>query len=146
VIRDAASLTIERPVEEVFAFVSDAANEPRWHTDVLAVSATSAGRVGVGSTFRWVVDFMGRKDMDVEVTQLDPGRREVLRARSGPMLPTITYLFEPANGATRFTRQVEVEPRGLMRLMEPMMRGMIGKRNRQFVGNLKRVLETREQP
>ncbi len=142
-IQATASQTIDRPIQDVFAFVSDAANEPRWHTDVLEVHPSSDVPVAPGATSRWVVEFMGRKDMQMRVAELKPNQREVLQATSGPMLPTITYLFEPDNGGTRFTRKVEVQPAGLLRLMEPMMRGMVTKRNAGFVANLKRVLETK---
>ena len=114
-IRIAASQTIARPIEDVFAFVSDATNEPKWHTDVLEVSRTSNGPLGAGSTFRLVVDFMGRKDMHVRVAGFEPNRREIIQATSGPMLPMITYLFEAHDSGTRFTRSVEVQPAGLFR-------------------------------
>ncbi len=54
---------------------------------------------------------------------------------------TITYLFEAADGGTRFTRRVQIESSGLMRLILPFMRVMIAKANAGFVANLKRVLE-----
>ena len=28
---------IDRPVQDVFAFVSDPTNEPKWHTDILEI-------------------------------------------------------------------------------------------------------------
>src|SRR6266542_3615823 len=148
-IRAAASQVIRRPVGEVFAFATDATNEPRWHTDVLEVAPTSptaSGPAAAGATYRWVVDFMGRKDMHMRVVQVEPDRREVLQATAGPMLPTLTYTFEPQDGGTTFTRTVEIEPRGFMRLMAPMLRGMVAKRNAQFVANLKRVLEAEHVP
>jgi uncharacterized protein YndB with AHSA1/START domain len=141
-IRIAASQTIARPIEDVFAFVSDATNEPKWHTDVLEVSRTSNGPAGAGSTFRWVVDFMGHKEMHVRVVGFEPNRREIIQATSGPMLPMITYLFEAHDSGTRFTRSVEVQPAGVFRLMQPMMRGMMAKRNAGFLENLKHVLES----
>jgi carbon monoxide dehydrogenase subunit G len=59
----------------------------------------------------------------------------------GPMQPTLTYLLEPADGGTRFTRRVQIKISGIMRVMEPLMRLMTPKRNADFVANLKRVLE-----
>jgi uncharacterized protein YndB with AHSA1/START domain len=141
-IRIAASQTIARPIEDVFAFVSDATNEPKWHTDVLEVSRTSNGPAGAGSTFRWVVDFMGHKEMHVRVVGFEPNRREFIQATSGAMLPMITFLFEAHGGGTRFSRSVEVQPAGLFRLMQPMLRGMMAKRNAGFLENLKHVLES----
>jgi hypothetical protein len=42
---------------------------------------------------------------------------------------------------TTFTRRIQIEASGVMGLMLPLMRPMIGKRNAGFVANLKRVLE-----
>lgn len=47
----ARSITINRPVAEVFAYVSDVSNEPAWHTDVLEARQTSEGPIGIGTTF-----------------------------------------------------------------------------------------------
>lgn len=137
-----SSIDIGRSVEDVFAFVTNPRNEPRWHTDVQEATVTSEGPIGVGTTSRWVLRFLGRKEGIMEVTAYDPPNKAELTARSGPMKPTITYLFEPVDGGTRFTRRVDVEPGGPFRLMAPMMRRQIPRRNGQFLVNLKRVLET----
>ena len=84
---------------------------------------------------------MGVSEGDTEVVAFETNRREVMRGVMGPMQPTLTYLFEPADGGTRFTRRVQIKVSGMMRLMEPLMWLMTPKRNRRFVANLRRVLE-----
>jgi uncharacterized protein YndB with AHSA1/START domain len=136
------SVTINRPVEEVFAYVTDTSNDPAWHTDVLEARKTSEGPIGLGTT--WHSRFkpsMGISEGDMEVVAFEPGRREVLRGVIGPMEPTLTYLFEPAGSGTRFTRRIQIKISGMMRLMEPLMRLMTPKRNAGFVANLRRALE-----
>jgi uncharacterized protein YndB with AHSA1/START domain len=136
-----STVVINRPVEDVFAFVSDQTNEPKWHTDVLEVHRASGDPIGPGSTSVWVIKLMGRKEFTMEVTGFEQNRRVELTTRKGVMKPTLTYRFEPADGGTRFTRRVDVQPDGLFRIMEPMMRGMVQKGNDRFVQNLKGVLE-----
>jgi uncharacterized protein YndB with AHSA1/START domain len=136
------SVAINRPVEEVFAYVTDTSNDPAWHTDVLEARKTSEGPIGLGTT--WHSRFkpsMGISEGDMEVVAFEPNRREVLRGVIGPMEPTLTYLFEPAGSGTRFTRRIQIKISGMMRLMEPLMRLMTPKRNAGFVANLRRVLE-----
>jgi len=41
--------TVERPVDEVFAFVADIENEPRWHTDILETERLTEGDVKEGT-------------------------------------------------------------------------------------------------
>jgi uncharacterized protein YndB with AHSA1/START domain len=136
------SVTIDRPVEEVFAYVTDTSNDPTWHTDILEARKTSEGTIGMGTT--WHLRFkpaMGVSEGDTEVVAFETNRREVMRGVMGPMQPTLTYLFEPADGGTRFTRRVQIKVSGMMRLMEPLMWLMTPKGNRRFVANLRRVLE-----
>jgi len=138
----ARSITINRPVAEVFAYVSDVSNEPAWHTDVLEARQTSAGPIGIGTTFLIrVKPSMGVSEGETEVIGFELNRKQVLRGEMGSMRPTITDLFELADGRTKFTRRVQIEASGLMRLMLPLVRPMIGKSNTGFLANLKRVLE-----
>jgi uncharacterized protein YndB with AHSA1/START domain len=142
VIDTSDSVTINRPVEEVFAYVTDTANDPAWHTDVLEARKTSEGPIGMGTT--WHSRFkpsMGISEGDMEVVAFEPNRMEVMRGDVGPMHPTLTYLFEPADGGTRFTRRVQIRISGVMRVMEPLMRFMTPKGNARFLANLKQVLE-----
>ena len=140
-ITASSSIEIAKPVAEVFAFVADCRNEPKWHSD--AVEASSEGPLAVGTKQRWLIKFMGKREMMMEVTRLEPNALEELTARTAlmGMAPTITYSFEQAGSGTRFTRSVRMDPQGMGKLMKPMMRGMVPKRNAQFVRNLKKALE-----
>jgi uncharacterized protein YndB with AHSA1/START domain len=137
-----ASITIDRPVEDVFAYVTDVTNDPAWHTDVLEAAKTSEGPVGVGTV--WHAKFkpsMGISEGDMEVVTFEPNRSQVMRGEIGPMHPTLTYLLEPSDGGTKFTRQVQIKVSGMMKVMQPMMAMMLPKQNKGFLANLKRVLE-----
>lgn len=141
-IDTSGSVTINRPVEDVFNYVTDMSNDPSWHTDVLEARKTSEGPVGVGTT--WHSRFkpsMGVSEGDMEVVAFEPNRMEVLRGVIGPMQPTLSYMLEPIDGGTRFTRRIQIKVSGMMRVMEPLMRLMTPRRNASFLANLKRVLE-----
>jgi uncharacterized protein YndB with AHSA1/START domain len=136
------SIVINRPIADVFAYVIDATNDPAWHTDILEAQKTSQGPIGKGTT--WHVRFkpaMGISEGNMEVVDFEPNRLEVQRGAMGPMRPTLTYMVEPDNGGTKFTRRVQMRISGFMRVMSPLMKVMTAKGNRQFLANLKRVLE-----
>jgi hypothetical protein len=59
----------------------------------------------------------------------------------GKMAPTVTNICEPDGQGTRVTRRIDLEPPGLMRVMSPLIKGMITKSNDGFLLNLKRLLE-----
>ena len=50
------SIVIHRPADEVLQFVADSSNDPKWHTTVVEVRRTSAGPIGLGSTFEGTYD------------------------------------------------------------------------------------------
>ena len=136
------SITIDRPVEGVFAYVTDVTNDPRWHTDVLEARKSTEGPVGVGTV--WHTKFkptMGISEGDMEVVAFEPNRKQVMEGDIGPMHPTLTYLLEPSDGGTKFTRHVQISVSGWMKIMSPMMGMMLPKQNKGFLANLKRVLE-----
>jgi uncharacterized protein YndB with AHSA1/START domain len=135
-------IRINRPVENVFAYVTDIVNDPSWHTDILEAKRTTEGPIGVGTTYEVrIKPSMGVSGGIVEVVEFEPTRKQVLRSEMGRMRPTVTYLFEPADGGTNFTRRVQIELSGPIRLMQPFIRAMGKKRNTAFLANLKRVLE-----
>lgn len=135
--------TVERPVDEVFAFVADMENEPRWHTDIVEAERLTEGEVGEGTTYR--VQFrsqpMSPPEGTVEIVEVEPDRRIVSRSDMGNMKPELTHIFEEMNGGTKVTRRIQIETSGLMTLMSPMMKMMVRRRNVEFLDNLKRLLE-----
>ena len=140
---------IERPVEDVFAYVSDPRNEPKWHTQILQVRPIDGGASESGPPrawsqgSRWVVTarFFGRMESEVEVTAFEPNRRIEFTTRTGPVLPVATCLLEPDDGGTVFTRRTEIPVRGVYRLLKPLIQRDTSRRQGMFVKNLKNILE-----
>jgi carbon monoxide dehydrogenase subunit G len=135
------NISIARPSDEVFSYIADIRNDPRWHTDVLEVQSSS-DVVGIGTVFSVKVKpSMGVSEGTMTVSRLEQGKLVEFRGRMGKMEPTVTNICEPDPQGTRVTRRVEIGPPGLMRLMTPLMKRMIGKSNDGFLANLKRLLE-----
>jgi uncharacterized protein YndB with AHSA1/START domain len=144
-ISASASTEIERPVSEVFRFATDPTNDPVWHTDMVRGLLEPPGPPAKGQVLYATYHAFGRTaDAVADVTVFEPDRRVVYTYRTPTfgLKPTITYLFEPLGDRTRFTRGVNAEPSGLVRLLAPLMAGQIAKRNARFVQNLKRTLES----
>lgn len=74
-----ASAVVAAPPGEVFDFLSDPANLPRWQTGIVSADRTSPDPVGVGSTARVVRELAGqRMAVDLAITAYEAGRRLVL--------------------------------------------------------------------
>lgn len=86
---------------------------------------------------------MGTAEADMEVVSFEPNRVLTMKDEVGPMHPTLTYRFEPADGGTKFTRRVQIRVSGWMKFTQPVMGMMVPKQNKGFLANLKRVLEQR---
>lgn len=130
--------------EEVFRFVTDPANEPTWHTDVTEAQLVGGGTLGPGRELRYVFPFAGRRtEGSAKVVAFEPGQLVRLQFTGAPMNldPLITLAVERAGDGSNFTRTVEIEPHGFMRMLAPMLRGFVAKRNTGFVANLRRRLE-----
>jgi uncharacterized protein YndB with AHSA1/START domain len=69
-------IIIHRPVEEVFDFVADERNEPRYNPRMLDVELITDGPIGLGTRFRVELMTGGRTmPMTIEFTGFDPPRR-----------------------------------------------------------------------
>lgn len=136
------TMRIDRPVEKVFPYLADVANDPSWNTDVLEARQVNGGTLGKGTRFHVRnKPSMGVSDGNAEIIDFEPNRRQVVEVNYGRMRPRITHLFESAGGTTTVTRRVQFELPGMMRLMQPLVRRMARTRNATFLANLKRVLE-----
>ena len=136
-------IVIYRPVEEVFDFVADERNEPRYNPRMCDAEQISEGPIGLGARFRTELETMGRTmPMIVEFTGYERPRRLASVTRSSMMETEGALTFESAPGGTRMRWSWEVRPRGALRLMAPLV-GVIGRRQEQSIwGNLKRLLES----
>lgn len=142
-VRSSESVEIARSPGDVFAYVADLRNEPSWHVDVASVPPETDPVPVVGTTYPVTfTPFMGKTAGTYTAVEVVPGSKVVWDADLAGIRPRITYTVEPAGSGTRFTRSVVMKPGGLKVLMTPMMALMVPRRNKVFVANLKRVLES----
>ena len=137
-----ASVVISRPVDEVFAYMTDVRNWPQWNSAMLEGEPTSEGPVGVGTTGRGVSQFLGRRvEWASEVTEYEPNRKVELKITMGPTSMEQSLTFEPVEGATRFTLVGEGETGGFFKLAEPVVNRMSRRQMEGSLANLKDILE-----
>jgi uncharacterized protein YndB with AHSA1/START domain len=138
------TITIARPVGDVFAFLADAENDKQWRGGVIEMTRTSGQ--GVGATYRQIVAGPGgrRIDADVEITEFVPDRRIAFRTTKGPVRPTGSYDLQADDGRTVVTFSLAVELGGVKKLMAPMVTKTM-KSEVAALTELKRVLESRSQ-
>ena len=136
-------ITISRPVEEVFDFVADERNEPRYHAHMVRAEQISEGPIGEGTRFHTELRTMGRTmPMVVEFTGYERPSRLASATRSSMMETEGALTFEPVPEGTRMLWSWDVRPRGAMRLMAPLVAAIGRRQEREIWGSLKRLLES----
>ena len=139
-----ASVVIDRPVEEVWKFISDWSNAPKWMPSALQVKQTSAGPLGVGTTIqsRWSSRLLSQGAS--RVSEYEPGRKITLENTSPRLIRGSSESFglENVEGKTKLNSAWELKINGFYRLVEPLLVGRLRKSNEVMVSNVKRVLES----
>jgi uncharacterized membrane protein len=118
VIRD----TVRRPAAEVFDRMADLRNEPSWNSRVTRVELLSDEPIAQGS--RFVVTNRGR-DHETVISVYEPSGRLRFDVSGAQMDLTVTCEFVEASGETSLTETFDVRPKGVLKLLLPLMAPMV---------------------
>jgi uncharacterized protein YndB with AHSA1/START domain len=140
------TVVIDRPIEEVFAYVTDQTNTPRWQAGLMEVKRTTTGAIGIGTKHTLVRKFMGRRmEADNEYVAYEPHSLVTFRTTSGPAL-VASYHFDAVPGGTRLTSRVELQGAGLFGLLEPVVGAALRREMKAALPALKALLEEASRP
>ena len=111
------TITINRPVDEVFTFLADGRNAKLWRSGVLDVDLVSGA--GLGARYSQGVRGPGGRRIaaDYEVTEFEPNSRIAFRATAGPVRPTGSFTFEGMGTGTVLTFKLDAALGGLQKLL-----------------------------
>lgn len=138
------SIEIRRPVEAVFAFVSDPRNEPQWEETVKEVRVTPDGPPAVGTQVTAVASLLGVKlEVTSQITALEPNRSYSIKGSSGPGWMEATMCFEAVGEGTRLSLTFQSEPGGLFKMAGPLLASQAKKQMETDLQWLKELLEAR---
>jgi len=137
-----AEVTINRPVDEVFAVIADLQKAPDWEIGVLNVNVTAAGPVEVGTTFTKTLK-MGPSKVDGKChnTRFEDGQVLAFALDSGPLDCVGEFTVEAVSEGTRLRSTGSGRLHGPFRLMTPMMGARVKRDGQREVENLKALLE-----
>ena len=143
-------VTVERIVQRspgvVFDFVArhHFDNHPRWDPDLLEMSQTSPGPVGVGTTARVLRrQGRGRVEGTATVVEYEPDRRAAWDVRFGAFrLHQRTELVpEQSGAATRLRLSIDTSAQGPLRVIVPLLRGRFRKTMTRSLSTIATLLE-----
>ena len=132
------TIRIQRPVAEVFTFLSDFENIPKWNYYVLEVRKLSNGPIGVGTTYHQV-----RKtdEQDFRIIELEQNHVVTVKTlpQSSPNLQMKFTLYDEGN-ATLIRDEWKLDT-GRPALLERLAAGKIKSAVAENLAKLKELLE-----
>jgi len=141
------SIVIERPVEEVFAFLTDARNNRLWQARAGLQASRQAPEdlVGVGTRITETRHWLGRQTEGTsEVTEYEPNKKYTRRHILGSSpIKAGSWLFEPVAAGTKCTFTALIQAGGVCTLAEPLLAASLKKRLATGLAEAKHLLETR---
>jgi carbon monoxide dehydrogenase subunit G len=123
---------------EVYAFLAEPANLPRWQAGIVAAERTSPPPTVVGSTARVVLELMGQQvSAEITVREAEPERRLALASSVSGIGVVATLELAPHDGGTEITLASEVRAENIF--MAPLERMVTDAAERDLDASLARL-------
>ena len=143
--RFGASVTIDRPIEEVFAFLADGENDPKFSPRVQQIAKTTEGPPGLGTRYASTVKDAGMTtEREFEITSFEePSRiRWAERSKNAITVPDGGYDLVPAaEGRTELAFFNTFEGHGFGKLIMPLALRSARKGADDFARSIKTAVE-----
>jgi hypothetical protein len=135
---------IDRPIDEVFAFLAEGTNDPKFSPRVLEIAKTTDGPPGVGTVFASTVKDAGMKTKrEFELTEFVAPTtiRWTERSKNMITVPEGGYDLAPEGTGTRLTVFNVFEGHGFGKLIMPLALRSAIKGADDFAGAIKQAVE-----
>jgi hypothetical protein len=138
------SIAINRAPSDVFALLRDKARFPQEPgSPVLVLEQTTPGPPGVGTCYREVVQMLPFYQGEILswITHFEPGQILEEDFAGAGMEGHLAYQFLPHEDGTRLVQRETLRYRGLLRLLEPLIRTLLVRRCQKRLEGIKEILE-----
>lgn len=133
---------INRPAADVFAFIADPTNDPRWCPPVLAAEQIKGKKPETGARYRQTVKPGPKKLIStLEITDFQPNQRLAWQGSNEMLAFHGWYEVEPADGGAHVTMSSKLEMKGFWRLLAPIISLASRSTAKKEFLNLKQLLE-----
>ncbi len=136
-----AQLDLSRPIGEVFDYVADFRNENEWNVVAHDVRMLTEPPIGKGSRFLGEYDRVGT--LEYEILEYDRPRHLLVRATSKWFDSVSTFDLAARDQVSHVIFAIDPKPKGFLKLLAPLMTGMVKGQMEKNMGSLKRSLEAR---
>ncbi len=137
------TITVNRPIDEAFAYTAAWENIEGWDPGVASSSAKQAGEPKVGSAYDLILQFGSRQTpMEYVVTDIEAPRRVVLKGTGNMVTAVDTIEFEELEDRTSINYTAELTFGGVMAFVTKFMGSRLDKVGKDAVAGLKRELDS----
>jgi uncharacterized protein YndB with AHSA1/START domain len=140
-----ATVVIDRAIDDVFAFLADGENDPKFSPRVLQIAKTTDGPPAVGTVYASTVKDAGMKTKrEFKLTEFEPPTRIRWAEVSKNLVtaPEGGYDLAPEGEGTRVTVYNVLEGHGLGKLIAPLALRSARKGADDFGKAIKAAVET----
>jgi uncharacterized protein YndB with AHSA1/START domain len=116
------TIRVNRPVAEVYAYLSDLEHTPEWNWAITDTTRTTPGPVAVGTRYQQTRTSPAPGTETLEITALDLDRHIEVRGTLADLPALLSYDLREIDNATELTNTVALEPQGPLRLAAPVIR------------------------
>ena len=134
------SVEISQPPDRVFDYLADMRNEPKWLPGASDVRLTTQGDVGLDSNFEGTYARAGT--VRCRITEHQRPQRLTIHGEAKGMTFDDTIVLTASDAGTRLDAVMRTAPKGLFKLVAPMMGRVIEKQFQSNWDRLKVVLES----
>ena len=141
------SIVVERPIEDVWAFVANIENMDKWVVGVSEPRLSNGRDMGVGATYTSKYTYAGKtQTIDYEVTAYEPHRHFATRSTEGPFPFEGELDLERVGQGTKVTNTIDAGSDGLFttitfKLLGPLVRISMRRQLHKELVALKSILE-----
>jgi carbon monoxide dehydrogenase subunit G len=143
VVQYETSVTIGRPAEEVFAFISDPSKLATWQSVIQDAQHKSDGPAAEGSEIDVTAQFLGREVQGTaQITEMNPPRSLVAKSDAAPFPVELRYTLTPQDGSTQVTMAVDLEPGRVFSIAGPALKPVLQHQAHADLQALKALMES----
>jgi hypothetical protein len=121
-------ITVQDNIDDVFSFIANAENNPKWDPDCITAKITSEEPIGGGTAGKSVLNILGKRyDSAFTYDEYDPPHLVSKQITAGHIKVEETNELKEVNNGTQLSRNLEISHNGPKKLLEPFLAKKIKK-------------------
>jgi uncharacterized membrane protein len=136
------SVNINKPHQDIFAYIANFENNPNWQGGMLKANFTSEGPLQKGSTYEQIATFLGKKIYTTfEVIHFEEDHLIKINSLESSFPITVTRFVEPSPNGTKVSAIVEGDASKFFKVAQPLLKAMVKRSVTSDYKRLQKLLE-----